>query len=67
MRNTVADGAIPDVATTDEGAKEIYAFYRVGILLGYADGSFGPENTVTRAEIAAIMNRMFDPDARKTL
>lgn len=66
-RNTVADGAIPDVAMTDEGAKEIYAFYRAGILLGYDDGSFGPENTVTRAEIAAIMNRMFDPDARKTL
>lgn len=66
-RNAVADGAIPDVAMTDEGAKEIYAFYRAGILLGYADGSFGPENTVTRAEIAAIMNRMFDPDARKTL
>lgn len=65
--NTVADGAIPDIAMTDSGAKEIYAFYRAGILLGYADGSFGPENTVTRAEIAAIMNRMFDPDARRTI
>ncbi|MCM1148699.1 MAG: S-layer homology domain-containing protein [Butyricicoccus sp.] len=68
--NKIADGAIPDVPGSDGGAKEVYAFYRAGILAGYgeADGmaafSFGPDRTITRAEVATIMNRMFDKDAR---
>lgn len=68
--NTIPDGAIPDVAAEDPGAAEIYAFYRAGILAGYtADGvhaahAFDPESTVSRAEVAAIMNRMFDSEAR---
>ena len=69
-RNSIANDAIPDVSSDDEGAKEIYAFYRAGILSGYtktpgyAEHAFGPENSITRAEVAAIMNRMFDSDAR---
>lgn len=68
--NKIADGAIPDVPGSDGSAKEVYAFYRAGILVGYgaADGmaafSFGPDRTITRAEVATIMNRMFDKDAR---
>ena len=67
--NSIADGGIPDVPGGD-GAKEIYAFYRAGILVGYGsiDGmaafSFGPDRTITRAEVATIMNRMFEKDAR---
>lgn len=68
--NKIPDGAIPDVGGSDESAKEIYAFYRAGILVGYSadDGlaafSFGADRTITRAEVATIMNRMFDPGAR---
>ncbi|MBR3860440.1 MAG: S-layer homology domain-containing protein [Oscillospiraceae bacterium] len=68
--NTIPAGAIPDVAADDPGAAAIYAFYRAGILAGYtADGvhaahAFDPESTVSRAEVAAILNRMFDPEAR---
>ena len=68
--NDIADGQIPDVAMTDEAAAEIYRFFRAGILSGYpagdtrAEGSFGPEDTISRAEVATIMNRMFDASAR---
>ena len=68
--NSIADGEIPDVAMTDEYAREIYTFYRAGILSGYdADGvhagnAFDAGSTITRAEVAAILSRMFDPAAR---
>lgn len=68
--NTIYDGAIPDVATDADIAKEVYAFYAAGILTGYtADGvhqahAFGPDTDISRAEVATIMNRMFDPAAR---
>ena len=71
--NLVPDGAIPDVSMTDDFADKIYAFYRAGILIGYtqtppyAEGAFGAETTITRAEVAAIMSRMFDADLRQTL
>lgn len=65
--NAIPDGAIPDVGA---GEHEIYTFYRAGILTGYTDTpgyeerAFGPESAVTRAEVATIMNRMFDEAAR---
>lgn len=68
--NSIPDGAIPDVAPGDACGPEVYAFYRAGILsgytatAGYAQHAFGPESTITRAEVAAIMNRMFDSTAR---
>ena len=64
--NSVADDAIPDVKTGDALAREIYAFYRAGVLSGYNDYSFGPEKNITRAEVATIMNRMVDPVARQS-
>ena len=68
--NAVAAGAIPDVGPDDPTAAEIYAFYAAGILTGYAEGNgraaheFGAQSAITRAEVATIMNRMFDPAAR---
>lgn len=68
--NDIPDGAIPDVVAGNAAADEIYAFYRAGILTGYTDTpgyeerAFGPEGTITRAEMATIMNRMFDETAR---
>lgn len=63
--NSVADDAIPDVKSGDPGANEIYVFYRAGVLSGYNDYSFGPGKSITRAEVATIMNRMVDPSARQ--
>ena len=68
--NDIPAGAIPDVAPGDACADEVYAFYRAGILTGYTDDgvhaahAFGPADAITRAEVATIMNRMFDPAAR---
>ena len=64
--NAVADDAIPDVKGGDPGANEIYVFYRAGVLSGYSDSSFGPGKSITRAEVATIMNRMVDESARQT-
>lgn len=70
--NEIPDGAIPDIADDASGAKEVYAFYRAGILAGYTntprydEHAFGAESSITRAEVAAIMNRMFDAEARIT-
>jgi hypothetical protein len=70
--NTIPDGAIPDVAMSDAGAAEIYAFYRAGILTGYSDTpgfanhAFGADTTIARSEVAAILTRMFDTEARKS-
>ena len=63
--STVADGAIPDVKTTDKYAAEIYELYRAGILTGSdAKGAFHAASTIKRSEAAAILLRMFDSSAR---
>ena len=63
--STVADGAIPDVKTTDKYAAEIYELYRAGILTGSdAKGTFHAASTIKRSEAAAILLRMFDSSAR---
>ena len=59
--NDIAEGAIPDVA---EG-KEIYAFYRAGILTGYDEGYFKPGENVNRAELVTVAARMIDTGARE--
>lgn len=70
--NEIADGAIGDVDMSADWAAMVYAFYRAGILTGYtdspqyADHDFGPDSFISRAEVATIMNRMFDASARKT-
>jgi len=38
--------------------------YRLGILAGYSDRSFGPKKGLTRAEAAAVINRLTNEDAR---
>lgn len=66
--NTVADNAIPDVKTTDKFALEIYEFYRVGILTGSdVKGTFHADSTIKRSEAAAILLRMFEEAARKSI
>ena len=64
--NEVADNAIPDVKKGDEYAEEIYEFYRAGILGGNdSKGTFLPKDTINRAEMTAILIRMFDASVRK--
>ena len=63
--NEVADGSIPDVSVNHLHKDAIYMFYRAGILKGTDSlGSCRPSDEISRAEVAAIMTRMVDEDAR---
>lgn len=64
--NKVQDGAIPDVPADAAIAPAVYKLYRAGILTGSdQQGTFHPQNFITRAEAAAIVSRMGDSSARK--
>ena len=66
--NEVADDAIPDVKLGDPYAERIYAFYRAGILVGSdAAGTFNPESNIQRSEVAAILTRMLNAEARRSI
>lgn len=59
---------LPNNKMTDKFASEIYAFYRAGILTGSdAKGTFRAASTIKRSEVAAIVLRMFDTTARKSI
>lgn len=45
----------PEVTFTDTSAVEILRVAQLGIINGYADGSFKPNNTLTRAQAAKIL------------
>ena len=47
-----------DVKTTDWFAPYVTAAKDSGLIEGYSDGSFKPENKITRAEACAIVNRV---------
>lgn len=72
-KNTVPDGAIPDVDMQQLYSSEIYTFYRAGIVGGYTNSprypehAFGPESYITRAEVASVLVRMFKPEMRGTM
>ena len=60
--NEVTDGVIPDVYRSDAA---IYKLYRAGIFAGSdAKGTFRPNSPITRAEVAAVLVRMADPNSR---
>ena len=46
----------------------VYEFYRAGILTGSdAKGTFHSASTIKRSEAAAILLRMFEASARKSI
>ena len=66
--NQIADNAIPDVKSDAVNADVIYAFYRAGILAGADEkGTFLPDKTITRCEVATILTRMMNQDSRKNI
>ena len=61
-------GAIPDVSADAPLYSEIMTFYSAGILTGSdAKGTFNPTSSIKRSEVAAIITRMMDASARKTV
>lgn len=52
--------AAPSADTQGHWAREAIARWAdAGILSGYPDGQFRPSRTITRAELAAVVNRLF--------
>ncbi|CAM4014274.1 S-layer homology domain-containing protein [Alkalicoccus chagannorensis] len=45
------------------GQEAIATAESAGLLIGYADGTFRPDQTITRAEAVTIMNRVYDRPA----
>lgn len=59
---------IADVTEKTPYRSEILMMYRRGLLRGMDEhGSFCPDRSVTRAEVAALMQRMVEPETRLTL
>ena len=64
--NTIADGAIPDLAAGSANYADIYTLYRAGVLTGSDQyGTFNPETTIGRSSVAAIVARMAVPSLRQ--
>ena len=66
-KNTIADNAIPDVKMDHPQAAAVYKLYRAGILEGSDGGKFKPDDNIRRSEVAAILTRMMNKSARKTV
>ena len=59
--NLVEDGAIPDAAQNEA----VYMLYRAGVLTGGEDGSFRPNDSITRCEAASTLARAAQSERRK--
>ncbi len=58
LEDTETENVFPDV---DEGLwayGDIMAISKAGLIEGYEDGTFRPENEITRAEVMTIINKM---------
>ncbi len=51
--------AFIDVPTSYWAAKHISYLVKSNVIAGQADGTFGPEGTLTRAQLAAMLSRFF--------
>ncbi|MBP9758982.1 S-layer homology domain-containing protein [Candidatus Dojkabacteria bacterium] len=59
---TLVQASFPDVDTQDSSAQFIDDLNSRGIVKGYSDGSFKPDNLVTRAELAKFIVLAFNLD-----
>ena len=53
-----AETVFPDVSDKLWAYEDILAIYEAGLIDGYEDGTFRPENEITRAEVMTIINRI---------
>lgn len=60
IEHTYTDGTkkFSDVKSDHWAWNEISSLSKLGIINGYTDGTFRPENMITRGETAAMMNRL---------
>ncbi len=48
-----------DVITSEWSCVYIKRLYELGIITGYGDGRYGPEDLLTRAQMAVFLGRAF--------
>lgn len=61
LKHTASDTtSFSDVAPSDGFAKDIAAIQELGIINGYADGTFRPNETMTRGQMAVIVKNAFN-------
>ena len=61
-------GLIKDyLSIPNSNCMNIVKCYDLGIITGYPDGEFKPDNILTRAEAVAVIRRMIDRSARKIM
>lgn len=59
---------IPDISQKDAIYPSVLALYNAGVLTGSeADGSFLPNDDITRCEVSAIVSRLVEPSLRVKL
>ena len=56
--DTGGENIFSDVSADDWFYAQVVGSIQYGWIQGYADGTFRPNNTITRAEVTAITNRM---------
>lgn len=56
--DTSGENIFSDVDTGDWFYEQVVGSIKYGWIQGYADGTFRPDNTITRAEVTTITNRM---------
>lgn len=56
----VKDPKFKDVTTANGYYKAIAALAEKGVIKGYADGRFGPNDSITRAQVASILIKAFE-------
>ncbi len=62
----VGAAAFSDIQDTDYFAQAASLLKEFGVLDGYPDGTFKPQNSITRAEMAAIVCRLIAKDHEAT-
>ena len=65
--NTVVNDSIPDYPIASLCGTAVYKLYRAGIICGDSSRRFYPTRPISRAEVAAIVTRMMNAQARKTV
>lgn len=59
---------IPDVSINEKHGSAVYLLYKAGILTGSdSKGTFNPNSSIQRSEVAAIVTRMASSDIRKNI
>lgn len=58
LRKKLQLGPFPDVPTNHWAAEAIRAVREAGLMTGMADGTFGPNEPVTRAQLAVILAKL---------